>query len=68
MLWEVPFCTVYLMAHEDGMDNRIIRLTSQVLKLKSALLNYDQRYSFSCTPFVSLIFMSAPFLTRHSTV
>ena len=55
------FVPNHSMVHEDGMDNRLTVNSN-------ALLNYDQRYSFTLTPFLSLMFMSAPLLTRHSTV
>ena len=59
----------HTMVHEDAIDNRNVRLTViQVLKLKKALLNYNQRYDFTLTPFLSLMSMSAPFSTRYSTV
>ena len=58
----------YPMVHEDRMYNRMIRLTVLYSKLRSVLLKYDQKYCFTLAPFLSLMFMSAPFSTRHSTV
>ena len=42
---EVPSCTTLSIVHEDRIDNTIIMCL--VLKLKSALLNYHQKYSFT---------------------
>ena len=68
ILWEILFCTKPSHGTLGWDGQQDYQVNSQVLTLKSALLNYDQRYSLTFTPFISLMFMSAPFSTRYSTV